>query len=363
MALPMRLRARRYAQRELSARTGAGGIGVAYLFRESWTTADDAPVTTPRTSEPGPGSITFTGTDQSIAGQRLVCPNNVGAQGWVRTDAAITKADGLAVIYRNWRRTGAITASGNMGWRTAATLGATLSGGGLNVHSTGVRTTVNGAVGLLAGALTVDVDYDFAVVCRTNGAYLLYKLSSSSSWTLLYVDDIMTSTTLYPIWQYTTTPSQMGAVVAFQSWLIPRIYYSASGVIGTVDPGRADFVAKMRCTGTAAQSLIFRRQDATNYWEAKRNTTAMELIETVAGSPTTRATAAITAAANDRIIVAAEGNTIRLWNQVAAGTTIVTPTAYASASNFATATGMAVSDEANYTELEVFPRSVSGVAA
>jgi hypothetical protein len=42
---------------------------------------------------------------------------------------------------------------------------------------------------------------------------------------------------------------------------------------------------------------------------------------------------------------------------------VVTPTAYASASSFATSTGMAVLDEANYTELEVFNRTQYGVAA
>jgi len=50
------------------ARGAQGGISLIYLLRDLFTTADAAPITSPRTCEPGPGTLTATlPADQSIA--------------------------------------------------------------------------------------------------------------------------------------------------------------------------------------------------------------------------------------------------------------------------------------------------------
>lgn len=344
--------------RDYAGNSPARGTTPEVLFRELWLTASSAPVTSPRACEPGPATIAITGTDQSISGNRFVCPSNAAAQGVVRTDAGLARLDGLALVLKNFRRTGSISSSGTIGWRNAGTMSATFQGGGINIHSTGLRTNNNGAVGIIAPLLTQDVDYDLALIARSAGVFLLYKLSSATTWTLLFVDDVVNAASLFPSYNYTQTVAQLGPVYALQSWNLPRLYYSPSGVIGTVSHVNPDFVAKLRVQGTGTVALKFRIQDATNYWRIERQASAFKLIETVAGvDQADRASSAITAATNDRIQVAAEGSTIRLWQQPAAGTSIVTPTAYASATNFATSTGMAVTDEANYTELEVFART------
>jgi hypothetical protein len=359
MPLPMRLRARRYTQRELSARTGAGGIGVAWSFRELWSTDDAAAVASPRTCEPGPGTWTITGTDQSIASGLWVQPSNGAAQGAL-SDVTVARVDGTTLVFKR------VNVSSNpsllvWGWRSGATLGASTISGFYN-HTSGLLANVFGTA-VVAARPTTSTDYDYAVVLRATGSFILYKLSSVAAWTLLYVEDCLTTSTLRPMIYAQTAPATFGPVYAYQSSQIPILYRSASGVIGVVSSVVPDFVAKMRCTGTGTQSLIFRRQDADNYWFIERAATTFRLYEVVATVATQRASAAITAATGDRISVACEGSTIRLWHQVAAGGTVVTPTAYASASSFATSTGMAVLDEANYTELEVFNRTQYGVAA
>jgi hypothetical protein len=49
---------------------GGGNIPLVYLFRDEFTTDDAAPITSPRTCEPGPGTLTaaFQAGDQSISG-------------------------------------------------------------------------------------------------------------------------------------------------------------------------------------------------------------------------------------------------------------------------------------------------------
>lgn len=340
----------------------ADAVARSYIFHEDFTTDVAAAVASPHTCEPGPGTLTITGTDQSIASQRWVCPSNAATQGWYHS-VQVARAEGTALVYTKVRVTSAPGGIGiNIGFRNAASVGATLVGG-VQIGTTSIFSNLNGGAGALAATLSNATDYDFAFVYRTTGSYILYKLSSATAWTLLYVEDCFTTSNMRAHQGYSSCPHQIGPVRCVQGFLIPRTYYSASGVIGTVDTGKADFVAKMRCTGTGTQALKFRIQDANNYWRIERAATTFRLYETVGGSDTQRATAAITAATGDRICVACEGTTIRLWHQIAAGTTMVTPTAYASASNFATSTSIAVTDEANYTELEVFPRLVYGVAA
>jgi hypothetical protein len=363
MALPPLLRTRRYAQREISARTGAGGVGLTPVFDDQFTTDDAAAISSPRTCEPGPGTITVTGSDQAIASRLVTCPSNVANQGFLSGSAYALSA-GRAMVVKNFQLTGAPSATG-LAWGFVGTSALSLTmRAGFYLNNTGLYcNSDNQAGGLVAAQPTASVDYDYAVVERATGHFLLYKLSSASQWTLLHVNDTSTTTPLYPSMRYTSCPLQFGRWRVFDSWSIPRSYYSASGTIGVVSSGSADFVAKMRCTGTDAQSLIFRRQDADNYWYAERAATTFRLFEVVATVATQRASAAITAETAERIEIMAEGSTIRLLRYRSNGSTVVVPTAYASATNFQTATGMAVLDEANYTELEVFPRFVSGVAA
>jgi hypothetical protein len=368
MALPPLLRTRRYAQREIPNSTLTGGYGGAhYLLRELWATDDAAPIGSPRTWEPGPGSWTVTGSDQSISGGRYVFPSIVATQGLV-VGTGLTRADGVAMVVRSFRVTSNPSATGlGFGFRSAASVGLSTDAG-FTSTSADVKWSHAAGTGRLIPLLTTNTDYDFAVVLRSAGAFYLYKLSSASTWTLGTFNDQSTTTPLFPVIAHNASPGQCGPVSVIYPWTIPRAYYSASGVIGTVTLPISDFVAKVRCTGTGTVALRFRIQDANNYWRIERAATTFKLIETVAGvDQADRASQSITAATNDRIIVQAIGQVIRCWHNPAASATIITGSAtaagYASATNFQTATGMAVTDEANYSELEVFNSTQLGVAA
>lgn len=368
MALPPLLRLKRYAQRQLATSTLSGGYGSShYLLRELWSTDDAAAIASPRSWEPGPGSWTVTGTDQGIAGSRYVFPSIASTQGVLA--GAVTRAEGLALVYRNFRVTSNPSATGmGIGWRGANSLALSTDAG---IFGNNVDVKIghaNAATGRLIPFLTTSTDYDFAFVLRAAGSFLLHKLSSASTWTLGYFSDQSTTTPLYPVICHNASPGQCGRVTAETGWQIPRIYYSASGVIGTVTLPTADFVAKVRCTGTGTVALRFRIEDEDNYWRIERQNAAFKLIETVAGvDQADRSSQVITAATNDRIIVQAIGSTIRTWFNASGSATITTGSAsaagYASATNFQTALGMEVSDEANYSELEVFNSTQLGVAA
>jgi hypothetical protein len=331
------------------------------LFNEQWRTPDAAPIASPRTCEPGPGTWTATGTAHAIASDRYVWTNAAANNGLLA--GAIARAEGLALVYRNLRLTATPGASGvGWGWRGAASLAAAMEAG-IFVGNVDAKINHAGAAnGRLIPIPTTDEDRDYAFVLRSAGAFLLWKLSSAGVWTLGYFSDHSTTSPLYPEIFHNGSPGQCGMVTVETALVVPRMYYSASGAIGVVTLPSSNYVGKLRCTGTGTVALRFRIQDANNYWRIQRAATTFKLIETVAGvDQADRASQNITAATNDRIVVQAIGSTIRCWHNASGSATITTGSAtaagYASATNFMDATGIAVSDEDNYSELEFFDSS------
>ena len=327
---------------------------------DEFSVDDAAPLDATEAWVPGPRSWTVVGSDQSFSGGKLVMPANASSRSFIDT-AALARQAGLALVFLGWQQTAAPSANGwSLGFRNTGSPSLTHHQGWYG-NNANIFTNVNGQTGrALGAALSNSSDYDFAVVLRSTGCYLLYRLSSASAWSLLYVDDVNTDASLYADINYTNCALQLEAVRILQGWHLPRAAYSASGAIGVVTSGSGDSVGKLRCVGTGTQSLIFRRQDPDNYWYVERAATTIRLFEVVAGTPTQRATGTITAATGDRIQYQAIGNTIRIFHTTSAGVTVA-PSAYASASNFATATGIAVLDEANYTELEVITVAQGGI--
>lgn len=80
---------------------GGDGSPVTYLFRDEFTTDEAAPLTSPRTAEPGPGTwaVTDTGNVLSVAGDALDCAVNTTMPSLVTTNA-FTVAAGLTCVTR-----------------------------------------------------------------------------------------------------------------------------------------------------------------------------------------------------------------------------------------------------------------------
>lgn len=78
-------------------------LGYSYLLRDKFTTTESAPMTTPRTAEPGPGTLVITDTESIISvdngGLRI---KDATTAGWQRhgISAALTRSSGLAIVFR-----------------------------------------------------------------------------------------------------------------------------------------------------------------------------------------------------------------------------------------------------------------------
>lgn len=160
----------------------------------------------------------------------------------------------------------------------------------------------------------LNINYKFALVLRSAGAYWLVKGGALSRWTLLYVDSFNTDTTLYP------------SLVGYQA--IVEIEYCR--IVDLPAPFNDDFgfatqrLAGARNTGdtfsheancliewvvttlpsSGSIQMAFRKQDDNNYWQVVINPDgSLALQEVVNGVPITRGTAAAGSIANGQRMV------------------------------------------------------------
>jgi len=232
---------------------------------------------------------------------------------------------------------------------------------------------------LLDNVVTIDVGqpiatatpYTYGVVLRSTGAFYLAKGGAMPHWTLLWVSQTGNTSTVYPAITDYDVASNADYVRVLA---VPEPFDSDTGLAtdvhaGSVSAGTtfthtADCLIEYTATTVPSGDSIdvqFRKQDATNFWICRINSSGdIALIETVAGSETSRGSAAGVVSSGHRVVIIADGTTIRGYsNNVLRWT-------YASATNFATATageldalgtGGAVSD------LITWPRTLSGTAA
>lgn len=180
--------------------------GVTYLLRDEFTTDASAPLASPRTCEPGPGTLTILDTNNvmSIASGALT---KTGSQFNAWTDplvkATITRVAGRAFL-------SAVNTASQM--MMALLLD---SAGGNNKVEHGLywssATAINAYQNSAAAALpavTSGTTYQLAFVLRSTGAYLFIKGGTQfTNWTLIWVFVGGTSSPLYgsPIYNGTGT--------------------------------------------------------------------------------------------------------------------------------------------------------------
>lgn len=152
-----------------------------YLFRDDFTTAESAPIVSPRLSEPGPGKLTVTESDGSfsIDGNGL----NFTSQStpvWGDLDvssASITRAAGV-IAKTTWN----LSADDflRFGWGTGAT----------PVHGfyqrSNAKIYLNGSTSNEFYDTSLSTDYSLAVSLRADGAHFLIK-EATGDWKLVWV--------------------------------------------------------------------------------------------------------------------------------------------------------------------------------
>ena len=302
---------------------------VTFLFRDDFTTADTAPITTPRTAEPGPGALHFVSpTYWSATDGKLVLdkPTTGGSEGTGAIyqpdgETAFTMAPGLALIRAGWLSSHA--SPGRHGWSNfrdgnSVAIGATRASANVNAveSATALATFVAGAA----------VAVDTAIIALDTAYVTLIRPAGETDWR--------------PLWRARATPSAShwmlsatnlsGTAAVTSEWTTQRItniatldatWASTSKIIAneTASPSANAIItgeaeAPFELIFTAAldttYDFMFARVDDDNCLIARVTVTAdgtnstVKIIEVVSGSETERSSNTVT-------ITAAQ--TIRLW--------------------------------------------------
>lgn len=347
-----------------------GQLGVDFLFRDDFLTDEAAPLTSPRTAEPGPGIGTIIDTTNaaSISGNQFVVAssNAIGDPGvWYEQ---ITRVAGICFYSK-------LTPDDNrgihVGWDTNQAAG--IEGNSIRLGAADQNIVLSdfGAAEPDVGDFTNGTEYELAVVLRSAGAFPLIKGGIFTEWTLLYALNT---------WGGNPFPGVSGRFAA-GDYVVDTIRGSQlsspwdtdfgiatdrlAGARTPVDPftHEADCLIEFTVVGLGAATIvvIFRRQDALNYWQIDIiNDGSFRLAETIAGVFNTRAnTGAGVVGAGDRIVVIADDETIRGYVNNALLWT------YALAANFKTETSGEYNNAGaggSISDLITWPRTISGVA-
>lgn len=346
---------------------------IDYLFKDDFTTDEAAPITSPRTAEPGPGTwdiIADTGNNFSISDGKLVWGGSVST-----ADPVIASSSSFASS------------------RDAGLLFSFLFSSDNGIMLTGLDSSQSDAspdrdsVAFSDGALTLrhagtlyvfgdsrfalGTEFHYAIVLCTTGAFHFIKGGAFTDWTLLFPFNVDTLGNLYFIHAaYTTTA---GYFDKFHHAQLPAPFDTDDGIAtdSIASPSATDtFTHEANCVwefeattlpSSGYITLFFRIQDTTNYWQLRvYDDGNFRLYEVVAGSATNRGLAgAGTLSGGERIVIICDDETITgFYDNTQAWS-------YAGAVNFKTETDGQVYSLATggvISKLTTWQRTLSGTA-
>jgi len=352
--------------------TSAGTAIPNWLLLDHFTTAQVAPLISPRNCEPGPGTLTITDPNNvlSIATGRLAINGTPAGANDGFIGAAITRAIGRALAMQ-FPTASASLGNGNdrFGWVSTNTIG------GTEVSSLSTQTSTDafifdpgGTNFVVAGAWSglPGVAWEFAVVLRSTGAWCFVR-QGAGNWTLVWVASTNNTTPVYPRARLSANAYNVTLddfrVVDLGSPFDTDYGFATNRVASPANPQATTMIADalVEFTWTAATGetleLDVRRTDVNNRWctRCSQAGSTIKLIEINAGVETERATAAQTFLNTGvyRIVVMAYGTNIRSYVNA------VQKNIYASATLNQTATGVNVAGGATGSNLVAWPRSVT----
>ena len=275
----------------------SGRGSVVYQLRDEFTTTASAPLTTPRTAEPGPGQLTIVDTENkiSISGAALVVSGGKASSSWgdpAFWGAAQTRATGLALL------ASISIGSGNFaqfGWDTDQTATGEIAAHCFYISSGQWLAGQAGNVQIVT--VSIATAYQVALVLRSTGAFWFIKGGAFSSWTLLWVGTTVNTATLYPSLQVYSVATTLD-YCRVRQLSAPFTTDNGFATLNVASPPTAtdytgDADANILITLTAAGTILtnggirFRVVDASNYWIAYFNTVgAFRVDSVVAGTPT-----------------------------------------------------------------------------
>lgn len=345
---------------------------LTYLLRDEFTTTEGAPLTSPRTCEPGPGTLTITDTGNkwSITGGVLTPSGTTTGTSDPRIvyTTGRTAASGLGFIARVMRNTGTFQQSPYAGFSTtaatsdSATYGFTFNSGLILPVDAGTVRSVNFSV-------SNGTYVNLAAICGPDRIY--HIANGELLWVTQYGAVALNTTTLYEMVRSRIS----GNPVAFVDWMrtmsLGAPYttsyglatgYNTSAASGATLTQEANGLIEFNWRITTGETLeiMVRRTDDDNCWivRCSQAGSTMKLIEKNAGVETERSSSAttFTNGGTAQLRVMCYGNTIRTWSN------FTQTNDYTSATFNNTATGAKVSGSATANVFAAWPRTLSGAA-
>lgn len=347
---------------------GFGSFDEARITLEDrFTTADPAPVASPRTCEPGPGTMTISDPTSklSITGGALTASGNVGSANPLAYTGTIARTAGAGYWWRVRINSGASGLVALFGFR-----GTTLAP---TTHSFILPdfTCYDNAINPQPGdTFAVGTVYDLVVILRAVGAYYYAKGGAFTTWTLIWVSGAGNGTPLYPLisagssagtWEVQDIQA-MTFKGAFETAYGLATFHAASPASGATGNMTADAFVHFTWTPAAGQTLelMVRRTDDNNCWIVRCSQAGgtIKLIQKQAGTETERSSTAVTWTAGTAVLIAVRA----VGGNISTYTNATRRNAYASATFNQTATGVKVSGHTTGANLATFPRSAIGAA-
>jgi hypothetical protein len=349
---------------------GGGKWKPVWLIRDEFTTDRLAGAVNGTAAEPGPGTrlVVDTGATMTITGGRL---QSTGLATSLRDPGAryglFSRRAGLMMSALMFP----VAATRNRaGWSFNDI--ATDTARGNLVRSINLRCDIfiDNTTLAVFDDLTSGAEYRWAVSLRANGAY--YLLRTGGQWSVLWVDGSRVDATIYP----TLSIDNAANINVYDSARVCDLPAPFNTDFGLATDRRAGARSAGDTFSHIADSLIeftvttrptagsvdfrFREQDANNYWQVTIDSTgAITLNEVVAGVATARGTAAAVVSSGHRVVVIADGETIRGYSNMVLRWT------YSSAANFKTATAGRLSDLGTggaVSDIVAWPRRLTGTA-
>ncbi len=320
---------------------------IIFSLRDFFAREEAAPIPDPLAASPGPGG--WVGDDVgdrfSILDGQLVIADEVGVQNAALFSVAtFARAAGLAMLTRTEIDSNIHTFKA--GWDS--TQDPSPDQLALHNQTNGSINTANNGAAQIALHTTVNTTLDFINILRSMGGFQFVRDGTSGEYLLLWVEDGGSLTPLTAI--IGTAGSGNDALTGSR--------YNSAHVVQLPAPFNSDFgFATQRLAGARSAGdtfnhiadcfiqfivttvpsalqieLLFRIQDATNYWVVTVDSAGdLDLDEVVAGVPTQRGTAAAVVTDGERVAIRPTGTEIRVFDSAARIT-------FTNASNFQTET-------------------------
>lgn len=337
------------------------------LLEDRFTTNASAPLTSPRTCEPGPGTITLVDSGNRLSISSNAMQASGGASSWGQPGmyaASQARAAGRAFL------SSFLTSANNsaIGWHSSNSGRVTYQAlyfGGTLIHQPSDQ-----SIESYSAATT----YILCHILRSAGAFHLISGGAFATFpqmTLIMVDAVQNAATVYPAW------SNFNSVVTLDDWRVVDLgapwdtaYGAAtssttSPTTGTTGTMTADALVEFTWTAATGETLdiAVRSTDSNNRWIVRCDQagSTIRIYEKNGGTETQRATAAQTwtNGTSYRIVVRCVGNVITTYVNAATNDNIVQKNNYASASFNNTATGIAVSGFATGANFVAWPRTIT----